>query len=80
MKIYKITESYTGYVDYVIKANSEEEAMKLYNDNLDNCTEIEGDAFDRYDYKFHSIEENKCSIIESLKETLRTNLESNVQK
>ena len=49
---------------------SEEEAMKLYNDNLDNCTEIEGDAFDRYDYKFYSIEENKCQIIESLKETL----------
>ena len=44
--------------------------MKLYNDNLDNCTEIEGDAFDRYDYKFHSIEENKCPIIESLRETL----------
>ena len=70
MKIYIITESYTGYVDYVVKANSEEEAMKLYKDNLDNCTEIEGDSFDRYDYKFHSIEENKCSIIESLKETL----------
>ena len=70
MKIYKITESYTGYVDYVIKANSEEEAMKLYKDNLDNCTEIEGDAFDRYDYKFHSIEENKCELIESLRETL----------
>ena len=70
MKIYKITESYTGYVDYVIKAYSEEEAMKLYKDNLDNCTEIDNDGFDRYDYKFHSIEENKCQIIESLKETL----------
>ena len=70
MKTFKITESYTGYVDYVIKANSEEEAMKLYNDDLDNCTEIEGDAFDRYDYKFHSIEENQCPRIESLMETL----------
>ena len=70
MKIYKITESYTGYVDYVIKANSEEEAMKLYKDNLDNCTEIDNDGMDRYDYKFHSIVENKCPIIESLKETL----------
>ena len=70
MKIYKITESYTGYVDYVIKANSEEEAMKLYKDNLDNCTEIDNDGFDRYNYKFHSIEENKCPIIESFKETL----------
>ena len=70
MKIYKITESYTGYIDYVIKANSEEEAMKLYKDNLDNCTEVGDDSFDRYDYKFHSIEENKFPIIESLKETL----------
>ena len=70
MKIYKITESYTGYVDYVIKANSEEEAMKLYKDNLDNCTEIDNDGMDRYNYKFHSIEENKCPIIESLRETL----------
>ena len=72
MKIYKITESYTGYIDYVIKANSEEEAMKLYKDNLDNCTEIDDDRMDRYDYKFYSIEENKCPIIESLKETLWT--------
>ena len=69
MKIYKITESYTGYVDYVVKANSEEEAMKLYNDNIDNCTEIDNDDF-KDDYNFHSIEENKCQIIESLKETL----------
>ena len=72
MKIYKITESYTGYVDYVIKANSEEEAMKLYNDDIDNCTEIDDDRMDRYDYKFHSIEENKCPIIESLAEKLFT--------
>ena len=70
MKIYKITESYTGYVDYVVKANSEEEAMKLYNDDIDNCTETNDDVFDRYDYKFHSIEENKCPIIESLRETV----------
>ena len=70
MKIYKITESYTGYVEYVVEANSEEEAMKLYNDDIDNCTKTNNDGFDRYDYKFHSIEENKCPIIESLKETL----------
>ena len=70
MKIYKITESYTGYVNYVVKANSEEEAMKLYNDDIDNCTEIDDDRMDRYDYKFYSIEENKCPIIESLRETL----------
>ena len=70
MKIYKITESYTGYVEYVVEANSKEEAMKLYNDDIDNCTETNNDGFDRYDYKFHSIEENKCPIIESLKETL----------
>ena len=70
MKIYKITESYTGYVDYVVQADSEEEAMKLYNDDLDNCTEINTDGLDRYDYKFYSIEENKCQIIKSLRETL----------
>ena len=70
MKIYKITESYVGYIDYVVKANSEEEAMKLYNDDIDNCTEIDDDRMDRYDYKFYSIEENKCPIIESLRETL----------
>ena len=70
MKIYKITESYTGYVDYVITVNTKKEAMKLYKDNLDNCTEIDNDGMDRYNYKFHSIEENKCPIIESLRETL----------
>ena len=80
MKIYKITESYTGYIDYVVKANSEKEAMKLYNDDIDNWTETNNDGFDRYDYKFHSIEENKCSIIESLKETLWTLTESFVEK
>ena len=80
MKIYKITEAYTGYVDYVVKANSEEEAMKLYNDDIDNCTEIDDDRMDRYDYKFYSIEENKCPIIESLRETLWTLTESFVEK
>ncbi len=70
MKIYKITESYTCYFYFVIKANSKKEAMKLYKDNLDNCTEIDNDGMDRYNYKFHSIEENKCPIIESLRETL----------
>ena len=70
MKTFKIIESYTAYVDYVIKANSEEEAMKLYNEDIDNCTEVNTDGFDRYDYKFYSIEENKCQIIESLRETL----------
>ena len=70
MKTFKITESYTGYVEYEVVADSKEEAMKLYNDDIDNCTEIEGDAFDRYDYKFHSIEENQCPRIESLMETL----------
>ena len=70
MKIYKITESYTGYVDYVVKANSKKEAVKLYNDDIDNCTEINNDDLYKDDFNFHSIEENKCQIIESLKETL----------
>ena len=56
MKTFKITESYTGYVEYEVVADSQEEAMKLYNDDADNCTEINNDGFDRYDYKFYSIE------------------------
>ena len=32
--------------------------MKLYNDDIDNCTETNNDGFDRYDYKFYSIEED----------------------
>ena len=59
MKTFKITESYTGYVEYEVVADNEEEAMKLYNDDIDNCTEISNDGSDRYDYKFYSIEENK---------------------
>ena len=27
-------------MEYVVEANSEEEAMKLYNDDIDNCTEV----------------------------------------
>ena len=58
MKFFKITESYTGYVEYKIEANSEEEAMKLYNESIDNCTDLPDNNLDRYDYKFYSIEEN----------------------
>ena len=80
MKIYKITESYVGYIDYVVKADSEKEAMKLYNDDIDNCTEINNDDLYKDDYNFHSIEEYDCPIIESLKETLWTLTESFVEK
>ena len=58
MKTFKITESYTGYVEYEIKANNEEEAMKLYEDDIDNCTETSDDNTDRHNYKFYSIETN----------------------
>ena len=58
MKFFKITESYTGYVEYQIDANSEEEPMKLYNESIDNCTDLPDNNLDRYDYKFYSIEEN----------------------
>ena len=80
MKIYKITESYVGYIDYVVKADSEKEAMKLYNDDIDNCTEINNDDLYKDDYNFHSIEEYDCPIIESLKDTLWTLTESFVEK
>ena len=59
MKTFKITESYTGYVEYEIKANNEEEAMKLYEDDIDNCTETSDDNTDRHNYKFYSIESNE---------------------
>ena len=58
MKFFKITESYTGYVEYQIEANSEEEVMKLYNESIDNCTDLPDNILDRYDYKFYSIEDN----------------------
>ena len=58
MKTFKITESYTGYVEYEIKANNEEEAMKLYENDIDNCTETSDDNTDRHNYKFYSIESN----------------------
>ena len=58
MKFFKITESYTGYVEYQIEANSEEEAMKLYNESIDKWTDLPDNNLDRYDYKFYSIEEN----------------------
>ena len=47
MKFFKITESYTGYVEYQIEANSEEEAMKLYNESIDNCTDLPDNNLDR---------------------------------
>ena len=56
MKTFKITESYTGYVEYEVVADNKEEAMKLYEDGDYQETDVDGT--DRYDYKFHSIEEN----------------------
>ncbi len=56
MKSFKITESYTGYVEYEVIANTKEEAIKLYEDGDYQETDVDGT--DRYDYKFHSIEEN----------------------
>ena len=58
MNTFKITESYTGYVEYEIKANNEEEAIKLYENDIDNCTETSDDNTDRHNYKFYSIESN----------------------
>jgi|TARA_Y100000289_G_C3832407_1_gene104287 hypothetical protein len=56
MKSFKITESFTGYVEYEVIADTKEEAIKLYEDGDYKETDIDGT--DRYDYKFHSIEEN----------------------
>ncbi len=50
-----ITESYTGYVEYYVSADTEEEAMKLYENG--EYREIDTSEHERYNYEFYSIEE-----------------------
>ena len=55
MKTFKITETYTGHIKYIVKAKTKEGAMELYEDGE---YEIYTDYGDRYNYKFYSIEED----------------------
>ena len=55
MKTFIVTETYTGYCEYEVEAETKEEAIKLYEDGEYRETQDNGD---RYDYKFYSIEED----------------------
>ena len=57
MKTYLITETYTGYCEVKVEAETEKEAIKLYENGEYDETEYV-DEGDRYDYKFYSIEED----------------------
>ena len=58
MKTFVILEKYVGYADITIEAETEEEALALYNRGhyLDSNYDID-DNF--YDYEFNSIREEK---------------------
>ncbi len=55
MKTYTITETYTGYCEVEVEAETKEEAIKLYENGEYNETQYVDDG-DRYDYKFYSID------------------------
>ena len=55
MKRFLITETYTGFCEVAVEAETEKEAIKLYEDGEYRETQDNGD---RYDYKFYSIEED----------------------
>ena len=55
MKTFIVTETYTGYCEYEVDAETKEEAIKLYEDGEYRDVQDNGD---RYDYKFYSIEED----------------------
>ena len=58
MKTFRIEEKFTGYADITIEAETEEEAMALYNRGhyKDSSYDID-DMF--YDYEFVSITEEE---------------------
>ena len=58
MKTFVIEEKFVGYADITIEAETEEEAISLYNRGhyLDSNYDID-DNF--YDYEFNSIREEK---------------------
>ena len=57
MKRVLITETYTGFCEVAVEAETEKEAIKLYENGEYDETEYVDDG-DRYDYKFYSIEED----------------------
>ena len=58
MKTFVIEEKFVGYADITIEAETEEQAIQIYNDgNYKDCNYILDEYF--YDYEFCSINEEK---------------------
>tara|TARA_A100001388_G_scaffold273008_1_gene254247 strand:+ start:132 stop:314 length:183 start_codon:yes stop_codon:yes gene_type:complete len=56
MKTFRIEEKFTGYADITIEAETEEEALSLYNrGHYKDCNYNMDDMF--YDYEFQQISE-----------------------
>ena len=68
MKHFIIEEKFTGYANIRIEAETEEEALSLYNrgQNLDSEYDMD-DMF--YDYEFCSIAEEKDDLFIDINET-----------
>ena len=57
MKRFLITETYTGFCEVAVEAETKEEAIKLYEIGEYDETDYVDDG-DRYDYKLYSIRED----------------------
>ena len=66
MKHFIIEEKFTGYANIRIEAETEEQALSLYNRGQYNDYDMD-DMF--YDYKFCSIAEEKDDIFIDINET-----------
>ena len=56
MKKFVIQEKFTGYAEVTIEADTEQEAIDLYNEgSYDDDTYIQDDMY--YDFRFDSIKE-----------------------
>ena len=68
MKTFRIEETFTGYAELTIEAETEEEAMALYKSgNYHDSDYVMDDMF--YDYEFCSIAEEKDDIFYDINNT-----------
>ena len=68
MKTFVIEEKFVGYADITIEAETEEEALALYNRGQYKDSEYDMDDM-FYDYEFCSINEEKDDIFIDINET-----------
>ena len=68
MKTFIIEEKFVGYADITIEAETEEEALALYNRGHYKDSEYDMDDM-FYDYEFCSINEEKDDIFIDINET-----------